>query len=160
MTRTVFALMFALFCVAFAQSHSDEEYETCYAYMQKINLKATLEKAKKKAIEAQINRNPMMANFKPEIVAFSNKYFKYEDLKKNIADICLQHFTAPELAKATEVSKEDLPAFYQTDLGKKLKEKQPIMIQQGVKFASQRLQEHQAELQAAIMKKMQQAQGK
>ena len=160
MTRTVLALLLTLFCVAFAQTHSDDEYETCYGFMQKINLKASLEKAKKKAIEAQINRNPMMANFKPEIVAFANKYFKYEDLKKEIADIVLEHFTAPELSKATAVSKEDLAAFYQTDLGKKFKEKQPVVVQQGIKLASQRLAAHQQELQAAIMKKMQQAQGK
>ena len=99
MTRTLFAFLFCLCCALFAQTHTDDEYETCYAFMNRINLKTTFEKAKKKAIEAQLSRNPMMANFKPEIVAFANKYFKFESLKQEIADLFLEHFTAPELKK-------------------------------------------------------------
>ena len=162
MTRTLFAFLFCLCCAAFAQTHSDDEYEACYAFMNRINLKTTFEQAKKKAIEAQLSRNPMMANFKPEIVAFANKYFKFESLKKEIADLFLEHFTAPELKKAASVEKDTakVAEFYQSDLGKKFKEKQPLVIQQGIKLASQRLVAHQPELQAAIQKRMQQMQGK
>ncbi|MBR4673065.1 MAG: DUF2059 domain-containing protein [Victivallales bacterium] len=162
MTRTLFAFLLCLCCAAFAQTHSDDEYETCYAFMKRINLKTTFENAKKKAIEAQLSRNPMMANFKPEIVAFANKYFKYESLKKEIADLFLEHFTAPELKKAASVEKDNakVAEFYQSDLGKKFKEKQPLITQQAIKLASQRLAAHQPELQAAIQKKIQQVQGK
>ena len=54
MTRTVLALMLCLFCAAFAQTHSDDEYEAAYAFMNRINFKAMLERGKKQAIEAQI----------------------------------------------------------------------------------------------------------
>ena len=151
----------ALLCVcgmAFSQTHSDEEYKACYGFMEKINVSAKLEKAKKQAIEAQLKNNPMMASFKSEIVAFSNKYFNYEVLKKDLAEICLQHFTAPELKQAATT--EDIAAFYKTELGKKFKEKQPVIIQEGIKLAKQKFAAHQQELQAAIMMKLQQSQMK
>ncbi len=160
MTRTVFALLFCLFCAAFAQTHSAEEYEAAYAFMNRINFKARLEKGKKQAIEAQIKNNPMMANFKPELVAFANKYFNYESVKKDIADLCLEQFTAPELKKAASVDKEKMAEFYQSDLGKKFKEKQPLITQKGMSLVTQRVAAHMPELQATIQKKIQQMQGK
>ena len=162
MTRTVLALMLCLFCAAYAQTHSDEEYKAAYAFMNRINFKAMLERGKNQAIAAQINNNPMMANFKPEIVAFANKYFNYEAVKKEIADLFLEHFTAPELNKAASVERDNakVAEFYQSDLGKKFKEKQPLVVKKGIMLAGQKLAAHQPELQAAIQKKMQQMQGK
>ena len=162
MTRTVLALMLCLFCAAYAQTHSDEEYKAAYAFMNRINFKAMLERGKNQAIAAQINNNPMMANFKPEIVAFANKYFNYEAVKKEIADLFLEHFTAPELNKAASVERDNakVAEFYQSDLGKKFKEKQPLVVQKGMLLASQKLAAHMPELQATIQKKMQQMQGK
>ena len=162
MTKTVFALLLCLFCAAFAQNHSDDEYNAAYAFMNRINFKAMLERGKKQAIEAQIKSNPMMANFKPEIVAFANKYFNYESVKKDIAALCLEQFTAPELKKAASVERDNakVAEFYQSELGKKFKEKQPLVVQKATLLASQRLAAHMPELQATIQKKMQQMQGK
>ena len=162
MTRTVFALLLCLVCAAFAQNHSDEDFDAAYAFMNRINFKAMLERGKKKAIDAQISRNPMMANFKPEIVAFVNKYFNYESIKKDVAALFLEHFTVPELKKAASVERDKakVAAFYESDLGKKFKEKQQMIVQQGIALAGQKLAAHQAELQAAIQKRMQQMQGK
>lgn len=160
MTRTVLALMLCLFCAAYAQTHSDDEYKAAYAFMNRINFKGMLERGKKQAIDAQIKNNPMMANFKPEIVAFANKYFNYEVVKMDMANLILEHFTAPELKKAASVDKDKMAEFYQSDLGKKFKEKQPMILQKGILLASQRLAAHQPELQATIQKKMQQMQGK
>ena len=160
MTRTVLALMLCLFSAAYAQTHSDDEYKAAYAFMNRINFKGMLERGKKQAIDAQIKNNPMMANFKPEIVAFANKYFNYEVVKMDMANLILEHFTAPELKKAASVDKDKMAEFYQSDLGKKFKEKQPMILQKGILLASQRLAAHQPELQATIQKKMQQMQGK
>lgn len=71
--------------------------------------------------------------------SFINKYMNWELLKDQMAAMYAQEFTEKEL--------KDLTVFYQSPLGIKLNQKQPVLFQKGAALGQQAVQSHQAELQ-------------
>ena len=71
--------------------------------------------------------------------SFMSKYMNWEILKDQMAAMYATEFTEKEL--------KDLSLFYQSPLGKKLAEKQPILFQKGADIGRMAVQSHQAELQ-------------
>jgi hypothetical protein len=70
---------------------------------------------------------------------FIDKYMNWNVLKDQMAAMYAQEFTEKEL--------KDLTVFYQSPLGTKLNQKQPILFQKGAALGQQAVQSHQAELQ-------------
>jgi hypothetical protein len=70
---------------------------------------------------------------------FIAKYMNWDLLKDQMAAMYAQEFTEKEL--------KDLTVFYQSPLGTKLNQKQPILFQKGAALGQQAVQSHQAELQ-------------
>ncbi|GGH11550.1 DUF2059 domain-containing protein [Mucilaginibacter phyllosphaerae] len=83
------------------------------------------------------------ADKKPKFVeimnTFMNKYMSWDLIKDQMAALYAQEFTEKEL--------KDLAVFYQSPLGIKLNQKQPILFQKGAAIGQQNVQSHQLELQ-------------
>ncbi|AMR30767.1 hypothetical protein A0256_04685 [Mucilaginibacter sp. PAMC 26640] len=74
--------------------------------------------------------------------AFVNKYMNWDLLKDQMAAMYAKEFTEKDL--------KELVIFYQSPLGKKLNEKQPILFQKGAELGQQAVQSHQVELQQML----------
>jgi hypothetical protein len=71
--------------------------------------------------------------------AFMNKYLNWDLIKDQMAAMYAQEFTEQEL--------KDLSTFYQSPLGKKMNQKQPVLFQKGAQIGQMAVQSHQSELQ-------------
>lgn len=79
------------------------------------------------------------AKFLEVMKTFVGKYINWEIIRDQLSVVYAKEFTEKEL--------KDLTAFYQSPLGKKLTEKQPVILQKGVEIGQQAVQSHQVELQ-------------
>ena len=75
---------------------------------------------------------------RPALKKFMKKIFAYDNIKEDMAQIYLKHFTTEELKAMLK--------FYQTPEGRKIAEKLPALEVEASKFGSQLVMEHQAEL--------------
>ncbi len=116
-----------------------------------MDLAKTMDSAINKIVDMQIKQNPMVAPFKQVFLDFFRKYMSWDALKEDMAKIYAEEFTAKEL--------KELTAFYKSPLGKKMAEKQPVLMAKGAELGQRRVQEHMPELQAAIMAEMAKRQG-
>ncbi len=90
----------------------------------------------------QVQGNPAIAQFQPQMKAFLNKYMSWASLKDDMAKIYMAEFSESELNELTK--------FYQTPLGKKTIQKMPALMAKGAEIGQKRVQEHMPELEAAI----------
>lgn len=90
----------------------------------------------------QVQQNPGMAQFQPQMKAFFNKYMSWASLKDDMAKIYMAEFSEAEL--------NELSKFYQTPLGKKTIQKMPTLMAKGSEIGQKRVQEHLPELEAAL----------
>jgi len=79
------------------------------------------------------------AKFMEVMKTFMDKYFNWEIIKDQLAALYAKEFTEKEL--------KDLTVFYNSPLGKKINEKQPLLYQKGAEISQQAVQSHQVELQ-------------
>jgi len=93
-------------------------------------------------LAAQVQQNPAIAPFQPQMKAFLNKYMSWASLKDDMIKIYMAEFSESEL--------NELNKFYQTPLGKKTVQKMPGMMAKGAEIGQKRVQEHLPELQATI----------
>jgi hypothetical protein len=90
----------------------------------------------------QVQQNPAIAQFQPQMKAFLNKYMSWASLKDDMAKIYMAEFSESEL--------NELSKFYQTPLGKKTIQKMPALMAKGAEIGQKRVQDHMPELQAAL----------
>jgi len=93
----------------------------------------------------QMQQNPALAQFQPQMKAFLTKYMSWASLKDDMAKLYMAEFTESEL--------NELAKFYQTPLGKKSIQKMPTLMAKGAEIGQKRVQEHLPELEAAIAPK-------
>jgi hypothetical protein len=87
-----------------------------------------------------------MVQFKPELEKFMDKYMSFECLEVDFLEMYMAVFSEDEL--------EDLVAFYNTDLGKKLLDKGPALIEKGLELGQRKVEENQGELEKMLEEKM------
>jgi hypothetical protein len=78
------------------------------------------------------------ASFVKVMKTFMGQYFTWDVLKDRIAKLYATEFTESELNQLT--------AFYNTPLGKKVGEKLPMLMQKGMLLGQQAVEEHRPEL--------------
>jgi hypothetical protein len=93
----------------------------------------------------QVQQNPALAAYQPQMKAFLNKYMSWASLKDDMAKLYMAEFTENELNELTK--------FYQTPLGKKTIQKMPTLMAKGAEIGQKRVQEHLPELEASLAPK-------
>ena len=142
-----FFLAILIGAVAFFQStpaRADEAshrkaVESLFALMGMENV---LAQSIDQMLAMQVQGNPAIAQYQPQMKAFLNKYMSWASLKDDMAKIYMAEFSESEL--------NELNKFYQTPLGKKTVQKMPALMAKGAEMGQKRVQEHLPELQAAI----------
>jgi len=93
----------------------------------------------------QVQQNPALAQFQPQMKAFLIKYMSWASLKEDMTKLYMAEFTEAELTELTK--------FYQTPLGKKTIQKMPTLMAKGAEIGQKRVQEHLPELEALLTPK-------
>ena len=127
-----------------APAHADEAshrkaVDSLFALMGMENV---LAQSIDQMLAMQVEQNPAIAQFQPQMKAFLNKYMSWASLKDDMAKIYMAEFSESEL--------NELSKFYQTPLGKKTIQKMPGLMAKGAEIGQKRVQEHMPELQAAL----------
>ena len=113
--------------------------ESLLALMDMENL---LNKSVDQMLAMQVQQNPALGQFQPQMKEFLNKYMSWTSLKDDMTKIYTSEFSESEL--------NELNKFYQTPLGKKMIQKMPALMAKGAEIGQKRVQEHLPELEAAI----------
>ena len=93
----------------------------------------------------QVQQNPALAQFQPQMKAFLSKYMSWASLKGDMTKLYMAEFSEAELTELTK--------FYQTPLGKKTIQKMPTLMAKGAEIGQKRVQEHISELEAVLTPK-------
>jgi hypothetical protein len=102
------------------------------------------EKAIDEILNLQIKANPHLAQIRPAMKEFFDKYMSWTAMKDDVIKIYAEEFTEAEL--------KEIATFYKTPTGKKMIEKMPFLLKKGMELGLKRMQENQAELKDLIRK--------
>ena len=103
------------------------------------------------SFDAQVQAQPMMAQFRPTMMAWVDKYFTWNELRPHMAEIYTGAYTEDELRQ--------LVAFYRSPVGKKTAAINPELARKGAMVGAEAAQKHLPELQKMMQAKMAELQG-
>lgn len=121
-----------------------EARQAAEALFKALDYAKSYDETIQRLVDSQIQQMPVLAPYKPEMLAFLNKYMSWDSIKEEVIVMYSETFTAQEL--------RELAAFYQTPLGKKALKKMPELVAKGAAMGQQRVQAHEAEFEAMIKK--------
>ena len=113
-----------------------------------LEMQSLLIKGFDASIEAQVQANPAMAQLKDVLIEWGHKYMTWEVLEPKFIALYTETFTETEL--------REMSAFYRTPTGQKAARTMPEMFEKGMKIGLDLANEHQPELEKAIMEKLSQ----
>lgn len=124
--------------------YSPEDYEAAYGMLEASGASRSMSHVLGKMSEIILQANPQLEPAKAELDDFFKKNFSYDSMKKDLAETYLKHFSRDELL--------ELKKFYETPLGRKIAEKQPLLTMEASRISQNRAQAVLPELQAIIKK--------
>jgi hypothetical protein len=124
---------------------SPESEKAAYELFKSLRMKEGIAAALNQSLEVQVKRQPAMAPYKKIYQDFFAKYTRWDDMKKELARLYSQVFTAEEM--------KQLSRFYSSKLGQKSLGTLPKLTQLSMILAQKRIAAHSAELKKAVGKK-------
>ncbi len=120
-------------------SHKQAAIELLESSLAEKNIEDTIELM----LQAQLEQNPMMAQFEDILRDFVTKHLAWEGIVDEYAQVYMNAFTESEL--------RDLTAFNRSETGRKAAELLPSLYQQGTMIGQRKMMENEAELEERIM---------
>ena len=150
MKRIVLPLLLVL-CVfsAWAEEkrYSESEYGLCYEMFDAMKMEQQFQKSIDLMLELQMKSNPMLQMFRPEMESFFRRCASYQALKRELAQIYLDAFTADDI--------REFIRFYRSPAGRKLSEKNPELTIKAADLGQKMVKDNLPELQKILQEKMQ-----
>ncbi|HFC03786.1 MAG TPA: DUF2059 domain-containing protein, partial [Nitratifractor salsuginis] len=128
-----------------AKPLTPEAEKAAYALFDVLKMKEGIRTALDRSLEIQVKRQPAMAPYEDIYKNFFHKYTKWEDMKKDLAKLYAQAFTAEEMKELTK--------FYSSKVGQKSLTMLPRLTQLSMLMAQQRIAKHADELKKAVAEK-------
>ena len=129
-----------------------EKEKAAYRLFDALKMKDGIIDALIQSLDEHIARQPSMEPFRDIYVKFFKKYTKWDDMKKELAKIYAQAFSAEEMNKLAD--------FYSSKLGAKSMVVLPRLAQLSMIVAQQRIAKHADELKDEVAKKAQELDSK
>jgi uncharacterized protein len=107
-----------------------------------MDQKRTLDAGMNTMLDVQVQSNPSLAELRPVMRTFLQKYMSWDAIKDEFARIYVEAFSEPEL--------RELIAFYKTPIGRKSVKLLPKLMEQGAQIGAKSVQAHMPELQQQI----------
>lgn len=103
------------------------------------------------SLDAQVQAQPMMAQFRPTMMAWVDKYISWDALRPRMVELYTGAYTDDELRA--------LVAFYRTPVGRKTAAISPELAKKGALIGAEAAQAHLPELQKMVQDRMAELQG-
>lgn len=136
------AVALALFSSPAARADQASHRAAAESLLNMMEMDKVMSQSIDQMLKAQVQANPAIARYEPQMRAFFAKYLSWASMKDDTINIYMGEFSEDELKQMT--------AFYQTPVGKKAVQKMPGLMARGMELGQKRVQEHVPELQAAI----------
>lgn len=107
---------------------------------QQMDMAKVLNASMEASLQVQVQSNPAIARYEPQLRAFFAKYMSWESIQDDFTKLYMKAFNESEM--------KQLVAFYKTPVGKKALSEMPSLMQQGAQLGMERVQAHMDELQA------------
>jgi len=121
---------------------SSATLKSAYTLLNTMNMKKTYQGMLNRITDMQIQQNPQLANIKPTIHKFFEKYMGWDALVEDMAKVYAKNFTEMEL--------NDITKFYKTKVGQKTIKLMPLLASAGAKIGQSKLASHLGELKVMI----------
>jgi uncharacterized protein len=128
--------------IGVAAEPTKSHLEAADTLLKTMEFSKQMDAAVDQMVALQVKTNPKLEPFKDVMRSFLKKHMSYETLKGDLLKLYADNFTESEL--------KDLTAFYKTPLGKKMLEKQPVLMKAASELGARKVQENAAELRMLI----------
>lgn len=135
-----------------AKTPAPADLKLCYDVLEAAEFEKQMTESGIQMLNAQIQANPALAAYRPELEAFYKKCLNYQAMKEDVAKIYLQVFTPDELRQ--------LIAFYKSPTGRLFLQKTPDLTVKVSMLTQEIIAKNMPELIRAIQAKTQQLQQK
>lgn len=136
-------VVIGMLSVAPSAHADDKSYRAALLeYFELADMDGLMQRSIEVMLTAQIQNNPQLAPFAPQLKQFFTKYIGWASLRDEFAQIYQKAFTEAEFKEAL--------AFYKTPVGRKALKQMPQLMEQGAQLGARRVQEHMAELQQML----------
>ena len=145
MNRSPFSVcVVCLGLVASPMVHADEasHLQAAKKLLEAAGMEAVFTKTVDQSLTQQVAENPALAELKPVMKAFFDKYMSWNALRDDMAQLYAAQFTEEEL--------KDITAFYLTPSGQKMARITPDLMASGSALGQSKVQAHLGELQDMI----------
>lgn len=136
-------------CVAMnaadAVKDTSADLKLCYELFDVMKLEKQLNDTSEQMLALQMQGNPMLAQFKPELEAFYKKCLRFDNLKEGMAKVYLEVFTPDQIREFIK--------FYKTPAGQVFASKASLLSTKTAALSQQIVMKNMPELQKAIQEK-------
>jgi uncharacterized protein len=140
--KLLLPIALTFFLPLFTQADQASHHAAAESLLNQMDMEKMLTQSIDQMLKAQVQANPTIAPYEPQMRAFFAKYMSWASMKEDTINIYMGEFSEDEL--------KQLAAFYQTPVGRKSIQKMPGLLAKGMEMGQRRVQEHLPELQAAI----------
>lgn len=135
-------LYVSLVSSVFAENTGQARIDAAFSLLEAMELESQLSETIERMVDVEVQNNPGLAPYRHVLLKFYNKYIGYESSKHETAELYANAFTLGEI--------EELTAFYNTSLGKKVMRKTPELVQKGSQMGMTAVRDNIFELQEMI----------
>ena len=137
------ALSAVLAAPALAQSSTDDSHgEAARQLLAYLNTEARMTLAVQQIVALQIERDPRLGRYKPQLEAYVGKYLAWDSLLPDIVEAYKKTFTEAEI--------REIYGFYNSETGRKALGNMDRIIREVGKSRNDLMQKNAAELRTAI----------
>lgn len=134
----VAALCLALSAAPRARADEASHRAAILEFFKLTEIERLLQQGTDASLQAQIQMNPGLAQYAPQLKEFMAKHMSWKALQDDFVRIYMKSFNEAEI--------KQIIAFYKTDVGRKLVVELPKLMQQGMQLGATRVQQHMPEL--------------
>jgi len=128
------------------QSYIKASLEDGLALCEAMKMEGTIDSYIETVVNIFIEADPSLIIIRGTMIDFMKKYFNWDRIKNEYAEIYVDRFSKEELQELTE--------FYKTPVGQKYAILGPLLAEEGGKIGQRIMDEHLGEFQLMIIKEM------
>lgn len=125
--------------------YSESDYGLCYELFEVMKMDQHFRKTMDMLLELQMKSNPALQMFRPEMEQFFHRYGSFQELKKPLARVYLDMFTADDIREYIR--------FYRTPAGGRLAERTSELSGKAAELGRMTIEAHLPELQEILRNK-------
>lgn len=121
---------------------NDTHRQAAERFLQIVDMEKVLQQSIEQMLNLKLKQKPALVPYKEVVLRFFSKYMSYESLKEDLIKLYVEEFTEKEL--------NEIIAFYETQTGRKVLKKLPIVMARGGQLGASKIRPNIGELKKMI----------